>query len=185
MPYNPFMKRRDTMTEKVTSTDGLYFCNGCDVPYEGRELAEACYEEAQAMTEEVIDRVLDESAMTYRVLPNQGSEAMQDLIASMSSIEGLALKRPADIAFDLGMWWAADKSTWGDASYTKEEVLVVEMGTLFLREVFRAMRPQKRERIKKHLRKTLEAGQDYWEQEALDSGHAAKVVASHIEQFNL
>lgn len=31
-------------TEKFTYTDGSYFCNICDSPYEGEELAVDCYE---------------------------------------------------------------------------------------------------------------------------------------------
>ena len=31
-------------TEKMTYTDGHYFCNVCDSPHEGESLAEACYD---------------------------------------------------------------------------------------------------------------------------------------------
>jgi len=31
-------------TEKFTYTDGSYFCNICDSPHEGEELAEDCYD---------------------------------------------------------------------------------------------------------------------------------------------
>jgi hypothetical protein len=32
-------------TEKMTYVDGQYFCNLCDSPHEGEELAEACYDD--------------------------------------------------------------------------------------------------------------------------------------------
>jgi len=121
----------------------------------------------------------------------EDTKSLKSTIDCMS-IEGIATGSPAAIAHHLGMWWTADKSMWcddtlvcGEPLYTKEEVLVIEMGILFLREVFRAMRPQKRERVKKHLRNSLEPGEDYWTQEAMNSGHAAKVVESHVEYFNL
>jgi hypothetical protein len=31
-------------TEKMTYTDGSYFCNICDSPHEGEELADACFD---------------------------------------------------------------------------------------------------------------------------------------------
>ena len=31
--------------EKYTYTDGYYFCNVCDTPHEGAELAEECFDD--------------------------------------------------------------------------------------------------------------------------------------------
>lgn len=31
-------------TDKMTYTDGQYFCNRCDSPHEGESLAEACFD---------------------------------------------------------------------------------------------------------------------------------------------
>ena len=43
-------------TEKMTYTDGSYFCNVCDSPHEGEELAVDCYEAC------LDDAILDEMA---------------------------------------------------------------------------------------------------------------------------
>jgi hypothetical protein len=32
------------ITQKMTYTDGYYFCNVCDEPHECEELAEECYD---------------------------------------------------------------------------------------------------------------------------------------------
>jgi hypothetical protein len=49
------------VTEKMTYTDGIYFCNECDSPHEGEELAEACFDDCkQAVAEDKTITIQDE-----------------------------------------------------------------------------------------------------------------------------
>ena len=43
------------VTEKMTYTDGQYFCNRCDTPHEGESLAEACFDDCPGELDRTCD----------------------------------------------------------------------------------------------------------------------------------
>jgi hypothetical protein len=68
-------------TDKMTYTDGQYFCDICDSPHEGESLAEACYDSHKRM------RVLYTVQFECDVVLEEGDD-YQDAISNIDIPEG-------------------------------------------------------------------------------------------------
>jgi len=73
------------ITDKMTYVDGQYFCNICDSPHEGEELAEACHDSHRKFR--VVYTVKFECDV---VLPEGGVDegSFQDAISDIDIPEG-------------------------------------------------------------------------------------------------
>lgn len=95
-----------------------------------------------------------------------------------------AEKSPSEIANGLLQYWTTDRTLWLDSEdYSDEEIVLVNMAIVLMRELVGGLREKKRKSIRKHMLNSLE--KDFWTQEALELGDAKTMVNALIAQFNL
>ena len=136
------------------------------------------------MKDKYANAIVDKSFLEYRGVVTDNLKSLSKTI--LYDMANYAEKSPSAIANGLLQYWTTDQTLWLDSEdYSDEEIVLVNMAIVLMRELIGGLRKEKRQSIRKHMLKSLEKDEDFWTQEVLESGDAKIMVNALIKQFNL
>ncbi len=136
------------------------------------------------MKNKYANAIVVKSFLEYRGVVTDNLKSLSKTI--LYDMTNYAKKSPSAIANGLLQYWTTDQTLWLDSEdYSDEEIVMVNMAIVLMRELIGGLRKSKRQSISKHMLKSLEKDEDFWTQEVLESGDAKIMVNALIKQFNL